>query len=141
MAITQAMCNSFKEELFEGVHDLLNDDIRLALYTSAATLGASTTAYTTVNEVSDIGTGYTAGGNLLAGVSVTLDGSTAIVDFADSTWSAVTFTARGALLYNASKANRAMAVLDFGTDKTATGGDFTVNMPAAAAATALLRIA
>jgi hypothetical protein len=139
MAIAQSMCSSFKSELFAGIHDLDTDVIKIALFTSAATLGASTTAYSTANEV--VGTGYTAGGNTLTSPVISLDSTTAIVDFADSTWSAATLTARGALIYNSSKANRAIAVLDFGSDKTSTAGDFTVVMPAAAAATALLRIA
>lgn len=139
MAISQSMCSSFKQELLGGIHDLDTDTIKIALYTSSATLDASTTAYSATNEVS--GTGYTAGGNTLASPVISLDGTTAIVDFADSTWAAATITARGALIYNASKANRAIAVLDFGADKTSTDGDFTVSMPAAAAATALIRIA
>lgn len=139
MAITQCMVSTFKEELFAGVHDLDTDTIKLALFTSAATLGATTTTYSTTNEV--VGTGYTAGGNTLTSPVISLDGTTAIVDFADTTWAAATLTARGAVVYNASKANRAIAVLDFGADKTSTNGDFTVSFPAAAAATAILRIA
>jgi len=139
MAITQAMCSSFKEELLGGIHDLDTDTIKIALYTSSATLGAATTAYSTTNEVS--GTGYTAGGNTLTSPVISLDGTTAIVDFDNTTWTSATITARGALIYNSSKANRAIAVLDFGADKTSTDGDFTVTMPAAAAATALIRIA
>lgn len=139
MAITQAMCSSFKQELLGGIHDLDTDTIRIALYTSAATLGAATTAYSATNEV--VGSGYTAGGNALTSPVISLDGTTAIVDFADTTWPAATITARGALIYNASKANRAIAVLDFGSDKVSTDGDFTVVMPAAAAATAIVRIA
>lgn len=139
MAITQAMCSSFKQELLGGVHDLDTDTIKIALYTSSATLGASTTAYSVTNEVS--GTGYTAGGNTLTSPVISLDGTTAIVDFDNTTWTSATITARGALIYNSSKANRAIAVLDFGADKTSADGDFTVTMPAAAAATALIRIA
>ena len=139
MAITQAMCSSFKQELLGGIHDLDTDTIKIALYTSAATLGASTTTYSTTNEV--VGAGYTAGGNTLTGAAISLDGTTAIVDFGNTTWAAATITARGALIYNSSKANRAIAVLDFGADKTSTAGDFTVTMPAAAAATAIIRIA
>lgn len=139
MAISQAMCSSFKSEILGGVHDLDTDVIKIALYTSSATLDATTTAYSTTNEVS--GTGYTAGGNTLTGAVISLDGTTAIVDFDDTTWSAATITARGALIYNSSKSDRAIAVLDFGADKVSTGGDFTVNMPTAASATALIRIA
>lgn len=138
MAITQAMCSSFKQELLGGIHDLDTDTIRLALYTSAATLDASTTAYSATNEV--VGPGYTAGGNTLTSPVISLDGTTAVVDFANTTWAAATISARGALIYNASKANRAIAVLDFGSDKVSTDGDFTVVMPAAAAATAIVRI-
>jgi len=139
MAITQAMCNSFKTELLGGTHDLDTDVIKIALFTSSATLDASTTAYSTSNEVS--GTGYTAGGNTLSGATISLSGSTAIVDFTDTTWSSATITARGALIYNSSKADRAIAVLDFGSDKSSTNGDFTVVFPAADASNAIIRIA
>ena len=139
MAITQAMCNSFKTELLDGTHDLDTDTIKIALFTSSATLDASTTAYSTSNEVS--GTGYTAGGNTLAGAAISLSGSTAIVDFTDTTWSSATITARGALIYNSSKADKAIAVLDFSSDKSSTNGDFTVVFPAADASNAIIRIA
>ena len=139
MAITQAMCNSFKTELLGGTHDLDTDVIKIALFTSSATLGASTTAYSTSNEV--VGSGYTAGGNTLSGATISLSGSTAIVDFTDTTWSSATITARGALIYNSSKADRAIAVLDFGSDKSSTNGDFTVVFPAADASNAIIRIA
>ena len=138
MAITQAMCTSFKEELFGGIHDLDTDTIKIALFTSAATLSAATTAYATTNEV--VGTGYVAGGNTLSGAAISSGGTTAFVDFADTTWSTATITARGALIYNSSKANRAIAILDFGADKTSTAGDFTVQMPTADASNALIRI-
>lgn len=139
MAITQAFCTSAKVDFLGGVHDLDTDTIKIALYTSAATLGATTTAYTTSNEVA--GTGYTAGGNTLASPVISADGTTGIVDFADTVWSTSTITARGALIYNASKSNKAIAVLDFGSDKSSSGGDFTVIMPAATAAAAIIRIA
>jgi hypothetical protein len=139
MPITQAMCSSAKAEFFGGVHDLDTDTIKIALFTSAATLSAATTAYATTNEV--VGVNYVAGGNTLAGAVISLDGTTAIVDFTDTTWADSTITARGALIYNSSKADRAIAVLDFGSDKTSTDGDFTVSFPAPAAATAILRIA
>lgn len=139
MAITQAMCTSFKTELLGGVHDLDTDTIKIALFTSSATLGAATTAYSTTNEVS--GTGYTAGGNTLAGATITSSGTTAIVDFDNTTWASSTITARGAMIYNSSKANRAIAILDFGSDKTSTDGDFTIQFPVADAANAILRIA
>jgi VCBS repeat-containing protein len=141
MPISQAMCSSFKEQLFLGEHDMDTDTIKLALYTSAATLSAATTAYTTSNEVSSSGTNYTAGGNTLTGATVSLSGTTAFVDFADTSWLTATITARGALVYNASKSNKAIAVLDFGSDKTSTNGTFTVQMPANTASDALIRIA
>jgi len=139
MAISQALCSSFKSELLGGTHDLDTDVIKIALFTSSATLGASTTAYSTTNEVS--GTGYTAGGNTLASAAISLDGTTAIVDFADTTWSSATITANGALIYNSSKADRAIAVLAFGGDKTSTNGDFTIQFPTADASNAIIRIA
>ena len=142
MAITQAMCTSFKQELLEAVHNFKNsggDTFKIALYTSSASLGAGTTAYTTSNEVS--GTGYTAGGNTLTRVDPSSSGTTAITDFADSTWSSATITARGALIYNDTDSDKAVAVLDFGADKTSTGGNFTVQFPAADASNAIIRIA
>jgi len=140
MAITQAMCNSFKTELLGGTHDLDTDVIKIALYTSSATLDASTTAYSTTNEVTG-STGYTAGGNTLSGAAISLSGSTAIVDFSDTTWTSSTITARGALIYNSSKSNKAIAVLDFSSDKSSTNGDFTIVFPAANASNAIIRIA
>jgi len=138
MALTQSMVTSFKVELFGGIQDLDTDTIKIALFTSAATLNAATTAYSTTNEV--VGTGYVAGGNTLAGATISSSGTTAFVDFSDTTWTSATITARGALIYNSSKANRAIAVLDFGADKTSTAGDFTVQMPTADASNALIRI-
>lgn len=139
MAISQAMCSSFKQQILLGEHDLDTDTIKIALYTSSATLGASTTAYTTSDEV--VGTGYVAGGNTLAGATVSLSGTTAYVDFTDTTWAASTITARGALIYNSSKSNKAIAVLDFGGDKTSTNGNFTVQFPTNDASSAIIRIA
>jgi hypothetical protein len=142
MAITQAMCTSFKQELLEAVHNFKNsggDTFKIALYTSSASLGASTTAYSTSNEIS--GTGYTAGGNTLTRVDPSSSGTTAITDFADTTWSSSTITARGALIYNNSDSNKAVAVLDFGADKISSGGDFTIQFPAADASNAIIRIA
>ena len=139
MAITQAMCTSFKQELLEGTHDFTADTFKIALYTSSATLDASTTAYSATNEVS--GTGYTATGNTLTVVAPTSSGTTAYVDFNDTTWSSSTITARGALIYNSSKTNKAVAVIDFGADKSSTAGDFTVQFPAADASNAIIRIA
>jgi hypothetical protein len=140
MAITQTMCSSFKQQILLGEQDLDTDVIKIALYTSSATLGATTTVYTTTSEVSSSGTNYTAGGNTLTGAVVTLDGTTAIVDFNDTTWTSSTITARGALIYNSTKANKAIAVLDFGADKTSTSGDFTINFPAAAAGSAIIQV-
>ena len=139
MPITQAMCSSFKQQILLGEHDLDTDTIKIALYTSAATLSAATTVYSTSDEV--VGTGYTAGGNTLTGATVSLTGTTAFVDFSDTTWTTATITARGALLYNSSKSNKAIAVLDFGSDKTSTAGSFTVQFPANDASSAIVRIA
>jgi len=156
MAITQAICTSFKQEILQGIHNLTNgsgggtttttgtgNTFKLALYTSSATLGASTTAYSATNEVS--GTGYSAGGGALTNVTPTTSGTTALTDFADLTFSSATITARGALIYNSSttagSADRAVLVLDFGGDKTSTAGDFTIQFPTADASNAIIRIA
>ena len=156
MAITQAVATSFKSELLQGIHNFHNgsgggtttttgtgNTFKIALYTSSATLAASTTAYATTNEVS--GTNYTAGGNTLTNVDPTASGTTALTDFADTTWSTATITANGALIYNSSttagSANRAVVVLAFGADKTSTAGDFTITFPAADASNAIIRIA
>ena len=133
------MCSSFKQQLFLAQHDLSTDVIKIALYTSSADLGPDTTVYSTSNEV--VGTGYVAGGNILTGVTVLLSGTTAYVDFATSTWAASTITARGALLYNSSKSDKAVAVLDFGADKSSSNSSFVITMPTNSASTALLRIA
>lgn len=139
MAISQAMTTSFKIDLLSGDQDLLVDTLKIALYTSSATLDASTTAYTASNEV--VGTGYTAGGNVLTGANVTSSGTTAYVSFANSTWASSSFIARGALIYNSSKSNKSIAVLDFGGDKTAASGTFTIQFPADTATSAIIRIA
>ena len=143
MAISQAMCTSFKKELLEGVHNFKNSGgstFNLALYTSSASLGASTTAYTTSNEVS--GTNYTAKGASLTRVDPSTSGTTALTDFADLTFSTATVTARGALIFNDSASgDPAVAVLDFGGDKTSTPGDFTIQFPTADASNAIIRIA
>lgn len=142
MAITQAMPSSYKTEIMTGVHNhsaTTGDVFKVALYTSAATLGAATTAYTTVNEV--VGTGYTAGGITLTNVTPVLSGTVAYTDFADVAWTNATFTARGALIYNSSKANRAVAVLDFGSDKVVSAGTFTLQFPTPDATNAIIRIA
>jgi hypothetical protein len=137
MAFEQTLTTSFKQDILLGVHDLDTDTIKMALYLATADLGAATTVYTTSGETS--GTGYTAGGKTLTGVTVLTSGTTAYVDFADPSWDPAAFTARGALIYNASKSNKAIAVLDFGSDKTATT-TFTVQMPANTATSALIRI-
>jgi hypothetical protein len=136
--MASAVCNSFKTEVLGGTHDLDTDVIKLALYTSSASLSASTTAYSSTNEV--VGTGYTAAGNTLAGAAITLDGSTAIVDFTDTSWTTATITARYGLIYNSSKTNKAIAVLDFVTDQTATNGTFTVVFPTANSSSAIIRL-
>jgi len=140
MAITQAMCTSFKVDLLDGEHDFGADTFKIALYTSSATLDATTTAYSVTNETS--GTGYTAGGNTLTvSTTPTSSGTTAFISFSNTTWSTATITARGALIYNSSKADAAVAVLDFGSDKTSTAGDFTIQFPTADASNAIIRIA
>ena len=138
MAITQAMCTSFKQEILQGVHEAA-DTYKIALYTSAATLDASTTVYSATNEV--VGTGYTASGTTLAGFATSQSGTTAWIDWTtDPSWAAATITARGALIYNSTQANKALIVLDFGSDKTSTAGTFTVVLPAADASNAIIRI-
>ncbi len=138
MPITAALCNSYKQEILQGVHAAA-DVYKLALYPSAATLNKSTTVYSSANEVAN-GNGYTTGGQTLTGFAVSLDGDTAILDFADPSWPGATITARGGLIYNSSKSNKAVAVLDFGADIVSTNGAFDVQMPAPAAATGLVRI-
>ncbi len=142
MAITQAVANSFKEEILEGIHDLetAGNTIKLALYTSQATLSAATTSYTTDNEVAASGQ-YVAKGGTLQSQQVSLDTGVAIVDFADLSFTGVTLTARGALIYNSTQANKAICALDFGSDKTATSGTFTIQFPAFTSTSAILRIA
>ena len=143
MAITQAMCTSFKQELLDGEMDFSSDTsqvFKIALYTSSATLDATTTAYSVTNEVS--GTGYTAGGNTLTVVAPTTSGTTAFLDFNDTTWATATITARGALIYHADGVgDPAVAVLDFGSQNTTTAGDFTIQFPTADASNAIIRIA
>ena len=137
MAITQTTCTSFKVELLTGTHDFSSDTFKIALYTGAATVNADTTVYTTSNEVS--AAGYTAGGNTLTvSTTPTSSGTIAYVSFSNTSWSSA-LTARGALIYNSSKSNKAVAVLDFGADKTSTS-TFTVTFPAADATSAIVRI-
>jgi len=135
MAIVQTQCTSFKKELYQGIHDLSTDTIKMALYTANANLGADTTAYSATNEV--VASGYTAGGNTLTGVAINSLDYTAYANWANTSWAAA-LTARCALLYNASKANRAIAVIDFGADKTSTT-TFLITMPANTSTTALIR--
>ena len=143
MAITQAMCTSFKVALLDGEMDFSSDTsqtFKIALYTSSATLGAATTAYSTSNEVT--GTGYTAGGNTLTiAANPASSGTTAFLDFTDTTWTTATITARGALIYKSGGGDPAVAVLDFGSDKTSTAGNFTIQFPTADASNAIIRIA
>ena len=143
MAITQALCTSFKQEILVAEHDFTvssGSTFKAALYTSSATLSAATTAYTSDNEAS--GTGYTAKGNTLTNVTPTTSGTTALTDFADTTWSTSTITARGSLIFNEDHASDAsVLVLDFGSDKSSTAGDFTIQFPAADASNAIIRIA
>lgn len=137
MAFDQTLTTSFKQDILLGVHDLETDIIKMALFLATADLGAATTVYSTTGETS--GAGYTAGGNVMTGVTVLTADTMAYVDFADTVWNPANFTARGALIYNASKSNKAIAVLDFGSDKTTTT-TFTVQMPANTATSALIRI-
>ena len=143
MAITQAMCTSFKKELMEAKHNFLNsggNTFKIALYTSSATLSAATTAYSATNEVS--GTNYTAAGNTLTRVDPATSGTTAYTDFADTTWSSSTITANGAVIYNdTASGDPSVIVLAFGADKTSTAGDFTIAFPTADASNAVIRIA
>ena len=141
MAIPSAIATSFKQEILVEGHNLTNgaDSIKLALYTSSATMGASTTAYSTSQEVS--GTNYSAGGGTLTNVTPTTSGTTAICDFADLTFGTATVTARGCLIYNSTNSNKAICAIDFGGDKTWTAGDFTIVFPSATATGAIIRLA
>lgn len=128
MAITQTWTTSFKQQVLLGEHDLDTDVLKIALYTAAADLGPNTTVYTTVGEAS--GTGYTAGGLTLTNVTVSAGDGIAYVDFDNPSWAGASFTARGALIYNSSKSNKAMFVLDFGTNQTAVNENFVIDLPA-----------
>ena len=144
MAITQAIASTFKQQLFQAVHNFNNpggNTFYLALYTSTATLDASTTIYTTSGEVSSTGTNYPAGGGLLVSSGVGLTGTTAFLDFSDLTFPNVTLTCRGCMIYNVTQGNKAVAIFNFGSDKTATDGDFTIIFPTATNTTAIIRIA
>tara|TARA_Y100000114_G_C11727768_1_gene311903 strand:- start:452 stop:910 length:459 start_codon:yes stop_codon:yes gene_type:complete len=152
MAITQAMCTSFKKELLLGVHRFGTnsaDTFKLSLYTSSASLDAASTAFTTSNEVS--GTGYSSGGGTLTGIAPTTSSTTAFTDFSDLTFSSSSITARGAMIYNSTPSaadqagstltNPACIILDFGSDKTSSNGDFTIQFPTASSSAAIIRIA
>jgi len=140
MAITQGMATSFKVQLLNGVQNFSADTFKIALYTSSATLGESTTAYSATNEVASTGN-YTAGGNTLTvNVTPTSTGNVAYVSFANTTWANATITANGALIYNNTRSNAAVAVLAFGGDKTSTNGTFAINFPTADASSAIIRL-
>ena len=145
MAITQALPNSFKKQLLDGDQDFSTaggggDKFKLALYVSTATLGAATTSYTASGEVSNVGTGYTTTGKALVNSGTSVVSTVAFTDFADLSFTSVTLTARGALIYNTSFSNSAVAVLNFTTDKTATAGTFTIQFPAFTSSAAIIRI-
>lgn len=131
MAITQAMATSFKAEILDEQHDLVADTLKIALFTSSASLDASTTAYSTSNEIS--GTGYSAGGETLTNPAVSTSGTTAYFDADDPTWTSASFTARGALIYNSTNSDKAIAILNFGGDFTVSSGTFRIVFPAAGA--------
>ena len=143
MAITQSLATSFKVDLLSGTMDFTagtGDTFKMALYTSSATLGPTTTAYSATNEIS--GTGYTAGGNtLVVSQSPTSGGTTAFISFTNTTWTSASFTCRGALIYNSTDSNKAVAIFDFGSDKTVVAGTFTVSFPVADSTNAVIRIA
>ena len=145
MAITSAICTSFKQEILVGTHNFTatsGNTFKIALYTSSATLGAGTTAYSTSNEITNSsGTAYTAGGATLTSVTPTTSGTTALCDFADVSYTSATFTANGALIYNSSQSDKAVAAIAFGSDKTVTSGTFTIQFPTADATNAIIRIA
>ena len=145
MAIASAICNSFKQEILVGTHNFTassGNSFKLALYTSSASMGASTTAYSTSNEISNTsGSAYTAGGKALTSVTPVLDGSTACCDFADISFTSASFTANGCLIYNDTQSDKACAVVAFGGDKTVSSGTFTIQFPAADASNAIIRIA
>ena len=135
--IVQTQTTSFKAELYEGIHDLIDDTIKIALFNANADLTASTTVYSTNQEVT--GTGYTAGGNTLTGATVRSSGTTAYVSFDNTSWSSASFTSRGALIYNSSKANRSIAVLNFGSDKIVANGTLTIEFPTNDVTSAIIR--
>jgi hypothetical protein len=140
MAISSGIAIRFKEDSLKAVHDFTSATFKIALYSSVASLSNGTSVYITSAEIAN-GNGYTTGGEALSVTNVTVDGSVAIVDFADVSWTSATFTARGCLIYNSSQSNKTVAVVDFGGDKTATNGTFTVQFPVAGATTAIVRLA
>ena len=145
MAISSAICNSFKQEILVATHNFTastGDTFKLALYTSSATLGASTTVYSATNEITNTaGSAYSAGGQDLTSTTPVLDSSTAVCDFNDISWTSASFTANGCLIYNSSKSNKAVCAIAFGSDKTVTTGTFTIQFPTADASNAIIRIA
>ncbi len=145
MAITSAICTSFKQELLVGTHNFTatsGNTFKIALFTSSASLGAGTTAYSTSNEITNSsGTAYTAGGATLTSVTPTTDGTTAVCDFADVSFTSASFTANGCLIYNDDQSDKACAVVAFGSDKTVTSGTFTIQFPTADASNAIIRLA
>ena len=145
MAISSAICTSFKQEILVGTHNFTatsGNTFKIALYTSSASLGASTTAYSATNEITNAsGTAYTAGGATLTSVTPTTSGTTAICDFSDVSYTSASFTANGALIYNDTNSDKACAVIAFGSDKTVTSGTFTIQFPTADASNAIIRIA
>jgi len=146
MAITSAICTSFKQQILVGTHDFTattGDTFKLALYTSSATLGAATTAYSDTNEITnDAGSAYVAGGQALTSVTPTTSGTTAFCDFDDISWTSASFTANGCLIYNDTAAgDPAVCAIAFGSDKTATNGTFTIQFPTADASNAIIRLA
>ena len=145
MAISSAICTSFKQEILVGTHNFTassGNTFKIALYTSDASLGAATTAFSTSNEISNTsGTAYSSGGATLTSVTPTTDGTTAVCDFSDVSFTSASFTANGALIYNSSQSNKAVAVIAFGGDKTVSSGTFTIQFPTADASNAIIRIA
>ena len=145
MTISSAVCNSFKQEILVGTHNFTassGNAFKLALYTSSASLGAGTTAYSSSNEISNAsGSAYSAGGKTIVSVTPALDGSTAVCDFADISFTSASFTANGCLIYNDTQADKAVCVVAFGGDKTVSSGTFTIQFPAADASNAIVRIA
>jgi hypothetical protein len=145
MAITSAICTSFKQEILVGTHNFTassGDTFKIALYTSSASLGAGTTAFSTSNEISNTaGSAYSSGGATLTSITPTTDSTTAVCDFTDVSFTSASFTANGALIYNSSQSNKAVAVIAFGGDKTVSSGTFTIQFPTADASNAIIRIA